>query len=501
MAIETELKLRIAPEHLARLKRHPLLRSLSSGRALTRKLYSVYFDTPDLQLHHQRMALRLRRTGNQWLQTLKGGGGVQAGLHQRNEWESPVAGEQLDFAALEAMGATHLPHRLRKEVQPIFITDFTRSIRMVKFEGALIELALDSGEILAGKSSYPISELELELKSGEPLQLFRLALKLLEIVPLEIETTSKAEYGYRLHAPVKPIVSKAQMPKLAVHTTVTDALQSMIWSGLFHLQANVPGAVLKTDDEYLHQVRIALRRLRVVLNMTLHYRADAELESLRDHIAELGTVLGRSREWDVFVTEILPPLFKNAEGNSGLKLFVGESEKCRQKSHRLVYTVLQARELQELLLRFGAWMNGEYWQESGNTESLTRFAERILHRHEQKVHRRGDCVQSEANSKQLHKLRIACKNFRYSSEFFASLCAEEKNKQRLKILAKLQDTLGKFHDNSVALDLLTELSQSSKQGSIELILGGIALSQSSCLKKLDKEWRRFRELPLIIGNA
>ena len=48
------------------------------------------------------MALRLRRIGKHWLQTLKSGGGVQAGLHQRNEWETLVDGEALDFGVLEA---------------------------------------------------------------------------------------------------------------------------------------------------------------------------------------------------------------------------------------------------------------------------------------------------------------------------------------------------------------------------------------------------------------
>src|SRR5512143_830578 len=76
--VETELKLHISAEHLQQLKRHPFLRSLSSGRAKTQKLYSIYYDTADLELRRQAMALRLRRVGRQWIQTLKGGGQVSA---------------------------------------------------------------------------------------------------------------------------------------------------------------------------------------------------------------------------------------------------------------------------------------------------------------------------------------------------------------------------------------------------------------------------------------
>ncbi|MBW8078498.1 MAG: CYTH domain-containing protein, partial [Gallionella sp.] len=74
MALETELKLRITPQHLARLRRHVLLKSHQLARPVARRLYNVYFDTPELDLHRSGMALRLRRSGAQWLQTLKGGG-------------------------------------------------------------------------------------------------------------------------------------------------------------------------------------------------------------------------------------------------------------------------------------------------------------------------------------------------------------------------------------------------------------------------------------------
>lgn len=489
MAVETELKLRIAPEHLARLKRHPFLRTLSGERAVTRQLYSVYFDTPDLRLHHERMALRLRRVGKQWLQTLKGGGGVRAGLHQRNEWETPVDGERLDFAALEAAGATALPPALRKQVQPLFVTDFTRSIRMLQFEGATIELSLDSGEIRTGNRSHLISELELELKSGEPLQLYRLALALLDIVPLEIEATSKAEYGYRLHHPVSAQVSKAQLPKLVAATPLGEALQSMIWSCLLHLQANVSGAVSKSDDEYLHQVRVALRRLRVVLGMTRKYRGDAELESLRELVAQLGTTLGRSREWDVFVTQVLPGLRQDMRQDKLLSSIVRRSEVQRKQAHQRVQAVLQAGDFQRLLLRFGAWMYGEYWHDNAVRDDLSSFAATVMHKRSRKLGRYGEHIVGDTDAQELHRLRIACKNLRYSSDLFAPLYAAERTTPYLKALAKLQDTLGVFNDHAVALRLLDELELGAAHTA--LIRKRILQGDAQRLALLRKAWKKL----------
>jgi len=492
MAVETELKLRIAPEHLSRLKRHPLLKTLATTRATTCKLHNIYYDTPKLELHKSAMALRLRRAGRQWLQTLKGGGEVQAGLHQRNEWETPVAGEALDFAALEASGAKRLPHTMRKKLQPVFVTDFSRNSRMLAFEGAEVELCMDSGEIRAGRLTRPISELELELKSGEPAQLFRLALALLDIVPLEVEHTSKAEQGYRLFARAKPAVTKAATPDLAKCSDVPCALQAMIWSCLFHLQANVPGAVHKLDDEYLHQVRVALRRLRVVLGMAKISRADDDLAALHKDVAALCVELGRSREWDVFTTQTLAQARAHLHAHAGLRNVLSASLKLREQQHAKVRDALQSQDFQRLLLRCGAWMHGDYWREPAAEGGLTlpRFAAQILEKRSKQVGKRGRKL-AGADTSQLHALRIACKKLRYSAELLAPLHAGAKAKRYLSALAPVQDTLGMLNDIAVARRLLEELDNAARHEMLILIRGWIEHDFAEQMAALGKAWKRF----------
>ena len=138
------------------------------------------------------MALRLRHAGRQWLQTLKGGGSVKAGLHQRNEWEVQVRGPELDFDFPGAADwKAHLPPSLHKKLQPVFVTDFSRNSRILNFQGAQIELCMDQGEVSAGQHNMPICEIELELKSGDSRQVFELALAILDIVPFETKQTEK----------------------------------------------------------------------------------------------------------------------------------------------------------------------------------------------------------------------------------------------------------------------------------------------------------------------
>ena len=488
MAIETELKLHIAPENLIRLKRHLFLRSLSASRARTLKLYSIYFDTADLELRRQAMALRLRRAGKQFVQTLKGGGEVSAGLHQRNEWETPVPSEQLDFALLKASGG-QLPHGVRNRLQPVFVTEFSRNVRMLKFEGAEIELCMDSGEIRAGQSTCPISELELELKSGSPLQLFKLALALLDIVPMDVEHTSKAEYGYLLFSAAKPSISKVKFPTLKKLQPVTVALQSLISAFLSHVQSNVPGALLKLDEEYLHQVRVGLRRLRVVLAIAQRHRPDdAELSVLRAQVARLCVELGRSREWDVFVTQTLAPILARLPDHGGLREVLNAAERVRKHQHAGMEASLASQDFQRLLLRFGAWMYD--LQSVGPEATLEKFATHFLNKRSKQVLVHGKGLLGE-DPAQLHALRIACKKLRYSIDMFGALFPGSKSVNYLAVLTELQDVLGILNDIAVAQRLLTELDNAGRHDTLALVRGWMEHDYAERIAEFRKAWERY----------
>lgn len=487
MAIETELKLHISPEHLQKLKRHLFIRSLSAERARALKLYNIYYDTADLELHRRAMALRLRHVGKQWLQTLKGGGQVSAGLHQRNEWETPVPSEQLDFAALKACGG-ELPRGVRNRLQPVFVTDFTRNVRLLRFEGAEIELCMDSGEIRAGQSSCHISELELELKSGQPQQLFKLALALLDIAPLQVEHTSKAEYGYLLFSAARPSASKASFPPLKKSQSIASAMQAMIASCLAHVQSNVPGALLKLDEEYLHQVRVGLRRLRVVLSITLRLHPDSELSPLHEQVAKLCVELGRSREWDVFVTQTLAPICTRLPEHDGLREVLSVSERARGKQHAGMENSLASQDFQRMLLRFGAWMHSARPEESNTT--LAQFAAQTLERRNRQVIKHGEGLVGE-DAAQLHALRIACKKLRYCTEMFGGIFAHSATKGYVAALSELQDILGTLNDIAVAHRLLNELDNAARHDTLALIRGWMEHDYAGRMNEFRKAWKRL----------
>ena len=484
MAVETELKLRIAPGQLARLKRHALLKTHQLARPLVRRLQNIYYDTPKLELHDSGIALRLRHAGRQWLQTLKGGGSVHAGLHSRNEWEVPVKRAALDFSAAQGVDWDELLRpSLRRKLQPVFVTDFTRSSRMLEFRGAQIELCIDHGEVRAGQQSSPICELELELKSGEPLQLFELALEMLKIVPFELEMVSKAEQGYRLLSGYSEHPVKGAAPHPGVHDTVTEVLEKLVWSCLQHFQGNLHGAMAGDDAEYLHQMRVALRRLRVVLRIAEKVNADPALAGLYKDVSELCVALGRIREWDVFIAQTLQPACARMAGHAGLQALLVASERQRADCYEALFGEAQVRELQRLMLRFSIWMDGDYWMPATGQQQAREFATRHLRRLYKRFAKAAQDVETDDAAK-LHALRIIAKKLRYSAEFFADLYGRN-------AAGSFMDALGEVR----LLDGLTAYADPQRQANIveavTLCRGWIAHDLTGRLAALKKAMQRF----------
>jgi indole-3-glycerol phosphate synthase len=201
MAREIELKLAVPDGALAPLAAWLDANAQPRGEA---ELLNIYLDTPDHALARSRAALRLRRKGGQWLQTLKTAGSSAGGLAVRNEWETPVDGEAIDLSRLPPEARAVL-EPLAGRLAPVFRTDFRRRTWLIRAGDGDIEAALDRGTITVPASAAvrePIQELELEWLSGDAglaaQALHALGERLRAIAPLVPSDASKAARGYRL---------------------------------------------------------------------------------------------------------------------------------------------------------------------------------------------------------------------------------------------------------------------------------------------------------------
>ena len=207
MGMEREIKLLLPVAQVEAASAWFVARTGDEGRAI--KLSNIYFDTPQLALAASKSALRLRHTPDGWLQTFKTVGNASNGLHSRHEWEMPVASEALEIDALlrecdEPAAAEALREAAPRLIE-LFRTDFTRTLWNVSVDGSQVEAAIDQGNVLAEVNSElcraPISEIELELKSGDEAALHALSVELgKQVAGLAPENVSKAQRGYRLRA-------------------------------------------------------------------------------------------------------------------------------------------------------------------------------------------------------------------------------------------------------------------------------------------------------------
>ncbi len=487
MPTEIELKLTIDPAHVEGLRRHPVLESMVQGKPRRHKLHSIYFDTPEQDLLRAGFTLRLRRISGCWVQTVKGGGSAEGGLHHRNEWEWPVRGEKPEPAPSTVPDpALLLTPKLLARLCPLFVTDFWRTAWQLRTaQGAEIELALDQGEVHAGNRCQPISEVELELKVGEATSLFEVALAIQQQVPLWIEDISKAQRGYLLCSGETPPPRMAQPVRLVPEMLVTQAFQRIVGECLAQLQGNV--AELGHDPEYIHQARVAVRRLLSALGLFDVVLPEAFVGVMQELRWIMG-YLGPARDWDVFVTQILPQIAEQLPDNRTLARLQGDAAELRAARRQAALETVRSQRYTKLVLTLGLQLARQA-ELPAESITLNELATQTLTRQHKRVRRKGRC-HATLNTAERHALRIAAKKLRYAAEFFAGLYPHKRTRPYLAALAALQDVLGTLNDAAVRQRLLSELPVPRGQAA-GIVSGWTACSSRVCLPELHQAWRNF----------
>jgi triphosphatase len=497
--METELKLLLAPQDLRRLRRDPRIKALQRGRASVRRVHSVYYDTPERALLRAGLALRLRSDGARWLQTLKAEGAAAAGLHLREEWEWPLPGEALDFGLLATAPEAKLfrSPRLRAALVPVFRTEFERtSLRLGFADGSLAELCLDQGEIRSGRRASAISEAEIELLAGSPTRLYELALELVERLPLRLGQASKAERGYALSRKGGTQPVRAAQLVLDKQGSVGASFAAVVRNCMAHLQTNEAGFLAGRDPEYLHQVRVALRRMRACFSLFKAVLPPPAFAPVMEQLRQQGAALGTARDWDVFVHEMLRALRAQRAGEAGVLAFERRCVRLQRAHLRAARGVVASAAWQRLWLELGRLLMDGAWMHEHATLALPvdSFAASVLQQRAAKLKKCGKDLQ-ELDAAGRHRLRIAAKKLRYAAEFFAALYPKKRVRSYVQSLAGMQDVLGGLNDAATLLSLLPEATAGARTPDPRvagMIEGWSAASTHLQLGALGQAWDQWQ---------
>ena len=306
MERELELKLTLPVKEAGRLARQPAVRDALAGTPRTTRLLTVYYDTPDRMLAREGMALRVRHVGKRRIQTLKIAtpGGDGEALKSHDEWSAAIRGDTPDLTRLvhprlrDRLGRLSQSDQLRE----VFRTEFKRRIFPLSVGPSQIEMAVDSGRIESGDRQEPLSEVELELKSGEPEAVFALANRLVEALPLHIEHRTKAHRGYALAAGRVPGAALAGPLALDPEATVWSGFVAVVRNCLEQLYANEVAVLAGAGADSVNQMRVSVRRLRAAFSAFGLALPQSEVDAHKGDLLLLQQTLGPARDWDVFIS-------------------------------------------------------------------------------------------------------------------------------------------------------------------------------------------------------
>lgn len=366
---EQELKL-----HVPKVAHAGVEKDLLRGKVTRLRLQAFYFDTPDRDLVRAKIALRLRREGEQWVQTLKmPGENALSRIEINHDRPSP----ELDLSVYATEPFAEVLAKHAQTLSICYETDVQRIFRQTRTDMGVVEIALDTGLLRAGSVELPISEIEFELKRGQLAAVFTLGKKWQQAHGLILDARSKSERGDRLallNAELKTISEQKQErqessrrqaiaqfwaartaenislhPKIhaqaALAAVSAECLDQIIRNAAVLAEVDTADIYQAGGAVHVHQLRVGIRRLRSAWSF-FNGIAVLPSEELRSEIKLHFAKLGGTRDDDVLKETLLPVL--SAAGQPPLILDDGQTPTDTEN-------VALSRPFQSWLLDMLAW--------------------------------------------------------------------------------------------------------------------------------------------------
>jgi inorganic triphosphatase YgiF len=451
---EIELKFQVPPA-----QRAAVAAAVAGDDGATRtRLQAAYFDTAGRALARAGIALRIRREGRRWVQTLKAAG--DDGLtraehnvdlpadHRPGTIADPQrhAGTPAGERALAALAEASAP------LAEVFRTDIHRRTRTQRTRFGTVEIAFDEGRLTAGARHATVCELEVELKTGSPRAVLAAAGPWVRRHGLWLDTRSKAERGDLLaRGETQAPPRKAGPVAIEAGMTLAQGARAVLASCLDQVSVNASQvADGEYDAEHVHQLRVGLRRLRTALRLFDDaFGAAPRWHRLADDAAWLFRALGAARD-RVAIARPMEQELGEALQAAGLHFKAPAVPLAREM--RDPAELVRSARAQGLLLALLGAVHAQAWPlapgiERDEVSDFLMPRLRRWHRRARKQAAQGEALDDASR----HQLRKRIKRLRYGMEFAQSLFKRRRFERGLGPLEALQDSLGELVDLTLAL--------------------------------------------------
>jgi CHAD domain-containing protein len=470
----------------------------------------LYLDTFDWRLLRNGLSLRLRRAGDTAIYGIKSLGKLEEGRAERREIEVRVQGDAADPTAVT-------DKRIRAEIDPIIsprrllvqvaVRTERTPYRVRCPEGAQVELVFDATGFSARGMNRPrrsqrLYEMEAELKKGSPAELEALGRLLAGCSGLSPSLKSKLETAIERLGVVFPTKNPPEPLRVKLEDRLDVAVQKILSFQFHRLEENLPGVTADLDTEFVHQARVATRRMRSALRLFRKALPERVCADLAADLSWLGALFGGVRDLDVFLLNLPGAAATVAKApERAVAILTRHIEERRAALLSDLLSGLASPRFRRFQARLAAFTGRPPAKKPAAALALTpvhTFASARIPELFQAVIAQGRKVLAKPKLRNFHRLRIEFKRLRYACEFVGPAYGDGL-KPFIAETVKIQDCLGELQDTVFTRSLIDGLLDEWKGnvidprllflfGELYELQGELARTRQAAFREI---WTRF----------
>ena len=229
-------------------------------------------------------------------------------------------------------------------------------------------------------------------------------------------------------------------------------------------------AALAGDPEGIHQMRVAVRRLRAILSAFAPLLPREQRRWASAELRWFADILGDTRNLDVFASGLLRPARAALSPSSEFEPLSLAIARRRRVAHKDVVKAISSTRYTESMLALLRWFDGREWR-----DRRRRWAARPADRRDRpgaaralpaKGREAQPRLRATSRPSKRHRLRIALKKLRYAVELLGGLYDAGETRHFVQRLKRLQDDLGDINDVRVGRGIVTALARPGSRSRI-----------------------------------